>query len=547
MKNRIFILLFALCAASCANHSHQIDDLSHVFRYNESKGISSLDPAYARNQTVIWPVSQLFNGLLQMDDSLKIRPALAKSWEVSPDGKVYTFQLRMDVRFHDDPVFPGGRGRMTSAEDVEFSFSRILDPAVASPGLWVFSKLQKGDADHPKGFKALNDSTFRIWLDGPFPPFAGILTMPYCFVVPHEAVERYGKDFSRHPVGTGPFMFRMWVQDEKLVLVKNPHYFERDSSGNRLPYLDAVAVTFIKDKQSEFLEFLSGNLDFLSGVHPTYKDELLTPSGHLNPHYEGRYKLITQPYLNTEYLGFLVDTTLKEVKNSPLKISGVRKAINFGFDRRRMLRYLRNNIGEPAVKGMVPYGLPDFDHSRITGFGYNPDSARYYLEKAGFPNGKGLGEIKLTTTADYLDLCEYIQFELARLGIRLSLDVATGASFRNKVANSNLMFFRGSWIADYPDPENYLSLFYTGNFSPSGPNYTHFSDKRYDRIYNEAINSSDPSRRSHLYEEMDQMIIDHAVIVPLYYDQVVRFVPVNVSGLGSNPMNMLILKYVKKR
>ena len=480
MKITLTFLLLFVIAASCSVRKQNEEDTLRVFRYNESKGISSLDPAYARNQTIIWPVSQLFNGLLQMNDNLQIEPALARKWEVSSDGKVYTFYLRTDVYFHDDPVFPEGKGRTVDATDVEYSFSRILDPAVASPGMWVFGKLDKDDPDHAPGFRALNDTTFRVWLKEPFPPFPGILTMPYCFVVPHEAVEHYGKDFARHPVGTGPFKFRIWVQDEKLVLVKNEHYFEKDSTGIPLPYLDAVAITFIKDKQSEFLEFLSGGIDFLSGVNPTYKDELLTPSGNLNPEYNGRFRLITQPYLNTEYLGFLADTSLPLVRNSQLNNADLRKAINFGFDRVRMLQYLRNNIGTPATKGMVPYGLPDFDHNHISGYQFNPDSARYYLKKAGFPGGTGLNEIVLTTTADYLDLCEYIQFELARLGITLRLDVATGASFRNRVANSNLLFFRGSWIADYPDPENYLSLFYSPNFSPSGPNYTHFSDRLYD-------------------------------------------------------------------
>ncbi len=537
----------ALIVAACTGKRIDSSDLSRVFRYNESKGISSLDPAYARNQTVIWPVCQLFNGLLQMNDSLQIIPCLARTWDMSDNGTIYTFHLRTDIRFHDDPVFKGGRGRKLMASDVVFSFSRILDPSIASPGRWVFSKLERDDPDHPLGFKAVDDTTFRIWLSEPFAPFPGILTMPYCFIVPHEAIDYYGRDFARHPIGTGPFRFGMWVQDEKLVFLKNDHYFESDSSGNRLPYLDAVAITFIKDKQSEFLEFLSGGIDFLSGVHPTYKDELLTPSGNLNPEYENRFKLITQPYLNTEYLGFLVDTTIAMVKRSPLSNINVRKAINFGFDRVRMLRYLRNNIGTPAVKGVVPYGLPDFDHSRVSGYQFSPDSARYYLTLAGYPNGKGLDEIVLTTTSDYLDLCEYIQFELTRLGIHLSLDVATGASFRNKVANSNLLFFRGSWIADYPDPENYLSLFYSNNYSPSGPNYTHFSNKGYDDLYNEAIHTLRKEERARYYESMDQMIIDQAAIVPLYYDQVARFVPVNISGLGSNPMNMLVLKYVKKK
>ncbi len=172
MKNPLLLLILAVpvvLAASCTSTKYRDEDLSRVFRYNESKGISSLDPAYARNQTIIWPVSQLFNGLLQMDDSLDIRPALARRWEISDDGTVYTFHLRTDVRFHDDPVFPGGTGRLVTAADVAYSFSRILDPSVASPGLWVLGKLDRGKPDHPEGFRALDDSTFRIWLNEPFP------------------------------------------------------------------------------------------------------------------------------------------------------------------------------------------------------------------------------------------------------------------------------------------------------------------------------------------------------------------------------------------
>ena len=405
MDKAWYVLIIFLVLTSC---SHQERTRPHnVFRYNESRGIVSLDPAFARDQTMIWPAVQLYNGLVQMDAELNIKPSVAKSWEISNDGLVYTFNLRNDVYFHDHEIFPGGKGRKVTAYDFEYSFSRILDPGIASPGFWIFNKLEKNNKDHPLGFRALNDTTFRIWLSETFPPFLGILTMPYCSVIPIELKENPQIDISSEPIGTGPFSFKLWRRDEKLILVKNPRYFERDSSGKSLPYLDGVSISFIKDKQSEFMEFLMGNLDFLSGLHAAYKDELTTRSGKLSSEYKGRFYMDTRPYLNTEYLGFLQDIESSVLQDHPLRNIYLRKAVNFGFDRSRMLKYLRNNMGTPAVHGFLPGGLPYHNPEEIRGYDYYPDSVWYYLEKAGFPKGEGLPDIKLTTTADYLDLCEF--------------------------------------------------------------------------------------------------------------------------------------------
>lgn len=533
------ILLFML-ADSCNRSTGKGEgEKQTVFRYNESKGISSLDPAHARNQTLIWPVTQLFNGLVQLDDRLRVRPAIASGWEISENGKVYTFHLRRDVWFHPSSFFRDSTRRVT-ARDFVYSFNRVLDPVTTSPGVWIFDHL-----DPERRFEAVNDSTLVIFLEDPFPPFLSILSMPYCSVVPREVTEALGRDFAMNPIGTGPFLFRHWSRDEKLVLRKNPDYFERDSAGRRLPYLDAVSITFIKDKQSEFLEFMKGNLDFLSGVHPAYKDELLTRSGALNPDYEERFRLITQPYLNTEYLGFLMKPGA-DPGEQPLQDLRVRKAINYGFDRHRMMKYLRNNLGYPATAGFIPGGLQG-GIAKGKGYGYDPDRSRALLEKAGYPGGEGLPAITLTTTSDYLDLCEFIQYELSNLGINLEIEVSTGASFRNRVANGNLDFFRGSWIADYADAENYLALFHSGNKAPEGPNYTRFSSPEYDLLYEEAIDRRDDSLRFDLYRRMDSLVTDQAPVVPLYYDMVVRFIPVTVNGLGSNPMNLLVLKHVQKK
>ena len=249
IKKIIGFLCFVLCLVSCQDKVSK-HDLSEVFRYNEKDNITSLDPAFAKNEPNVWATNQLFNGLVVFDDSLNVKPCIAKSWSISNENKTYEFILRDDVYFHKNIAFGKDSTRTVTAHDFEYSFHRILDPKVASSGRWVMQNV--------KSFKAVNDSVFRINLQTAFPPFLGLLSMQYCTVVPKEAVEYYGTEFRSNPVGTGPFYFKLWVENTKLVFRKNPLYFEKDEKGNQLPYLEAVAVTFYADKQTEFLQFIQG-------------------------------------------------------------------------------------------------------------------------------------------------------------------------------------------------------------------------------------------------------------------------------------------------
>lgn len=535
LRSSLFILL---ALSSCSGREKKP---VQVFRYNESKGIASLDPAFARNQSIIWPVNQLYNGLLQMDSRLNIRPCIAKGYEISDDGLSYTFFLRTDVYFHPHSLFSEVRDRKVVAADFVYSFNRLIDPSLASPGKWIMNNVDRiGDG---LNCRALNDSVLQIKLKSPFPAFLGLLTMQYCSVVPKEVVEHYGDDFRKNPIGTGPFKLKIWVEGEKLVLSKYEKYFEKDSLNVRLPYLEGIAISFIADKQSEFLEFLSGNIDFISGVNSAYKDEILTKGGTLREAYADKLNLLKGSYLNTEYLGFLLDK--ERLHNKALSELRVRQAINYGFDRKKMMIYLRNNIGIPATGGIVPTGMPGFELS-VAGFDYNPSKARKLLEEAGYPSGEGMEPIQLITTSDYLDLCEFIQFQLSELGLKIKIEVSSGGAFRELVANSRVDFFRASWVADYPDPENYLSLFYSKNSSPGGPNYTQFSSSYFDELYEKAMNEVDQKKRMLLYREMDQFIIDQAPVVPLFYDEVIRLCQKNIQHFETNPMNLLILKNVKK-
>lgn len=543
-NSAILVVLVVVMGWSCGGPVQQNQEDRTVFRYNESAGITSLDPAFARNMENIRATHLIFNGLVELDEELNVRPSIASSWEISDDGLVYTFVLRDDVYFHPSELFGKEGQRKVTAEDFVNSFLRIMDPELASPGAWIFQNLDKSQDNH-LGVEALSNDSLRIYLESPFPPFLSLLSMKYCSVVPHEVVEHYGLDFRNHPIGTGPFKFQMWKEGAKLVLLRNDAYFEKDIDGLGLPYLDAVAITFVKDEEVEYLNFLKGELDYLSGTNGS-NAEFMTPKGHLKAKYEGKFRVISQPYLNTEYLGFLVDEGREDLKDHPLMIREVRQAINMGFDRSSMVRYLKNNIGTPANAGFVPRGLPSFDAEKVKGYTYRPDSARKLLAKAGFPEGEGLPELQLSTTSQYLTLCEFIQGQLAEIGIRIKLDLNPAATNRELIALSKVNFFRKSWVADYPDAENYLALFYSKNFAPTGPNYTHFSNREYDDLYEQARAEVDVAKRQELYRKMDRILIHEAPVVPLYYDQVVRYVQSNVIGLGSNPMNWLDLRKVEK-
>ncbi|ANI88417.1 ABC transporter substrate-binding protein [Arachidicoccus ginsenosidimutans] len=524
-----FIFLF-----SCNHHTKNKEQ---IFYYNESRDIATLDPAFAKSQSVMWAIHQIFNRLVDLDSNMNIVPSVAKSWDVSADFLIYTFHLRNDVFFQNNAAFKNGKGRRLTAQDVAYSLNRIIDANTASTGAWLFNNRI---AQH--GFIALNDTTFQLKLLRPFHPILNILSMDYCSVVPHEAVEKYGKDFGHHPCGSGAFQFKFWDDGQALILQKNQHYWEYDKNGKRLPYLDAIDISFNANKAMEFLQFRQGRLNFISDIEPSFQDEVITKTGELRKQWQGKIVLEKQPYLNIEYLGILLDENNPLVKNSPLKIKSVRQAMSYAIDKKQLMMYLRNSIGTPANSGFAPSGLPSSNTDSVKGYNYNPTLALKLLNDAGFPNGKGLPAITLSTSPQFADVCDFVAKQENNIGIKVQVEVLQKSMMLQQTAQQQCALFLGSWIADYPDAENYMACFYGKN--PAPPNYTRYKNKAFDDLYEQSLQENNDSVRYSMYRKLDQMMIDDAPVIPIFYDEVIRLVQPDVRGFQTNALNTLELKNV---
>ena len=543
LRNFFLLSLLAL-GGSCQFDAPASE--GEVFRYNEPTAIGSLDPAFASDQAHGWLSKQLFSTLVDSDSTLSPVPQLAHRWEASLDGIEWTFYLRTDVYFHDDPCFPGGQGRRLTAADVAYSLERLMATETSSPGWWILAQVGR--------IEVLDSATIRFHLTQPEEAMLGRLAMPYCGIVAPEAVAMYGADFSSHPVGTGPFYLKAWARQEKIVLRRNTRYFGRDAAGQPLPYLEAVAVRCIPDRQAAFLEFVKGELDMVSGMDASYKDQLFTQEGTLQSRWEGRLSLQKAPFLNTEFLG------IRQKNPSPAYLGDVRvrEALNWAIDRASMMRYLKNNVGIPAHGGVLPAGMPGYreadawEAAGTPGWSFDPGRAKALLHEAGLLDADGrpkpdLEPIVVSTTASYRDICEYIQSAWNQLGLPVEVQVMPSAAFREDKANGRLPVYRASWIADYPSAGNYFMLFDSKWAAPLGANASQIESPELDAGIAQWALAERTGQGAEAAFALDQKIHRSALCIPLFYDESIRVFHHEWVGIPPHPMNMLDLRRARRR
>lgn len=543
MKKTIFFLVIStLLLMSC---SEKKTEDANIFRMNMDEGLLTLDPAYAKDQRTMWMTAQIFEGLVDIDSNSKVIPAIAKRWEISEDGKIYTFYLRNDVFFHKHAAFGKDSTRKVLAADFVYTFTRICDKKTISTGKWIFSghieglsAFNKKEVTTISGFKALNDSTLQIQLTESFPPFLGTLSMAYCYVVPKEIVNLYGEDFGKNPIGTGLFTCKKWDFNRYLLLHKNKDYYQKG-----LPYLSGVYVQFIASKLSAFEAFRQGKLDFINGIDNSYKDELLTKNGEIQAKYKEKYRFYFSPQSITNYVGILIDSSKYADKKHPLLDVKVRKALAYAIDRPKIAHYLLNNIAYPADGGFIPYPCYGYETKPVKGFDYQPDSAIFLLKNY----AKNQLNFTLYCSPQTAYIYEFLQREWEKVGVQVKIEVAEAGSIRGDAKNSKLQLWQANWIGDYPDAETYTNFFLTKNFAPEGSNTPHFHNVLFDSIYNDAMKENLDSIRFTQYLRLDAEMLKQVPVIPLYYGRILRITQNNISGIVTTPMNNLSLKYVEKK
>ena len=455
----------------------------------------TLDPHKTTDSTSATVIVEVFGGLVTIDPNLKVVGDLAKDWEISPDGTTYTFFLREDAKFHD--------GKPVTAQDFKWSIERVSDPLTASPVVdqylgdivGVKDKL-RGDASDVRGVRVVNNHTLELKIDAAKSYFLAKLTYPTAFVLDRENVES-GRRWFRKPNGTGPFKLEEYLPGERLVLARNDLYHLG------APHLDRVR--FILSGGTAMLMYENDEIH-VTGVGIADLDRILDPKSSLNP------QLIqAPPSFSTDYIGL-------NTNEPPFDDIKVRQALNYAIDKKEIARVILADLVVPA-NGILPPEFPGHNED-VKGYDYDPVKAKRLLEESTYgPGQKKLPPIILTTAGQFgssvgLDMEVILESWRLNLGIQVEIQQTEFATYLQDLIKRRFQMFQIGWIADYPDPENFLDILF---HSESKNNHTGFSNEQVNKLLEQARVEKDEAKRFQLYSQAEQLILDQAPWVPLWY------------------------------
>lgn len=534
--------------------------LGGIVRLNEVENIKSLYPISINDQVSYHLAAQVYEGLVKYNQNdMTLLPGLAYKWEVSEDLLVYTFHLRSGVKFHDDACFPEGKGRIITAADFKYCFDKLCSTDPSNNQFDVtfkdkveganesFSTSKAGKKNGVSGVKVVNDSTLSLKLTYPNPGFMNILAMPGCYLYAQEAFAKYGSEMRVKTVGTGPFAIETVKEGEVIILKKNPNYWGVDEHGNKLPYLDGIKWTFIREKKAEILEFKGGKLDMVYRIPVEMFHELMGDLSNAKER-KSEFNILSSPALNTNYYGL-------NCQSSTFNKKEVRLAFNHAIDRQKIADFTIQGEGEAAIYGMVPYTesfeKEGYDYKSLKGYNYDPEKAKEYLKKAGYPDGKGFPKVTLEINSGGGDrnilVAEVVQKMLKEnLNVDIDINTIPFAEHIENIQSAKADFFRFGWTADYPDPETFLTLFY-GKHVPatmgekSYINTTRYINARFDSLFSAASKIADKKERYAMLAKAEQVMLDDAPFMPIFYDENFRLEQLNVRNLPENIMNYMDL------
>lgn len=502
--------------------------------------------------------NQVYEGLVRLDPvTLNIRPGVAKSWEIDSSGTVYTFRLKPNVYFHDDSCFPKGKGRKLVAEDVAYSIQLLCTP---QPQNLLFNSTVKEhlvgatdyhdsfpaneDTEAPKvalsGVEVLNDSTLQLRLKQPYFSFIYTLAHTPLAIIPREAVKAYGTDTY---IGTGPFMLGS-IPDfsgNRLVLHRNTNYHGRDTLGNQLPFLDSIVIHLTDTRNSTLSEIVESNYHIINQLPSESVTRLVEEE--LQSFQSGKPKFIVsrEPEMGTHYYQFnLTSETLKNPK--------VRMALNYAVNRVRLINdILKGDAKGPGHYGITPPIYPDYETIHLFGYQHDPEKARQLLTEAGYPNGEGFPILELKINDNgykNTNVAIEIQNQLRDvLGIHIDIEVIP---FEQKLSDMRLArgdIFRTTWLADYPSPESFLSLFYgkhvpASTEEPSFPNSTRYVNAEFDALFEKAMRAQTRSESLGYLMQAEQILIDDAPVLVLWYKENYKLIHADVRNFFTNALDV---------
>lgn len=558
--NILFLLFsFSILLNSCGDSNSDTSNLKAVggkiyggeFSFMSPEKIESLLPITVSNIYSNRILSQIYEPLLRIDMStMQVIPSLAESFKVSEDAKVFTLKLREGVMFHEDDCFSNNDDRTLTAEDVKFSLDLACSGLKHNEISYLLVDKILGAAEYNKasenqlpetgvsGIKVINSTTIQITLDEPFVGFDKILTHNSLGIISKKAYLKYGDKLDTHPVGTGAFILDE-MNDEKITLKRNPSYWKKDEFGNQLPFLDKVVMTYSKNKRSELTAFNERKIDIVLEI-PV--EEIQYVFGTLEDAQNGKnvkHKVETETSMKMTYMAFACES--KEFSDER-----VRRAFNLAVDRQVVIDEYLEGEGYAAEHGFVP-PMDNYPYKKVKGYAFNPELARSLLAEAGYKGGANFPalEVYVNTkegSSTHKMMKGVVDNIKKNLNVNLKIKLCTIQQRNEAIAKGTAKLWKGGWIADYPDAENFLTLFYGKNISDNEKSVVNdfkFRNEKFDLNFEKALKELNKDKRDEMLNICDQITIDHSAILPILTDDFIVMVNVRVRDFKTNAIQAL--------
>ena len=517
-------------------------------RLMSSEKITNLFPLSSEDVYEQRVNNQIFESLLKIDQTgTHVIPSLAESFTISADAKTYTFKLRKGVYFHADDCFSNKDGRELVARDIQFclqfacsglpenKIGNLLINKIKGAKKFHTSTKQSIKGHSVSGIKVIDEYTIEINLDESYVGFDKILTHPNLGVFAPEVYEKYGKQILKHPVGTGPFQIDTW-NNKGLTLKRNSKYWKKDVYGNKLPFLDKVLLTYSKTKKDELLAFRKEKIDIILEIPA---DEIENTLGTLKEAQAGKnikHKVDSKSSMSVNFYGFATGV-------KPFNDVNVRKAFNIALDRNELVTNWMKGEGYPMLNGFVP-PVSNYSTNKVEGFKFDISQAKQLLANAGYPDGKGFPVLDLYLNSQNgsstYELSKGIQKQLKEnLNIDVQIKLCSLQDRENAIKNGKALIWKTGWVADYPDASNFLDLFYSGENSVYKSNPFQYNNTKFNTLLEASMKEKDNEKRIAILVQCDQIIIDEAVVMPIFNDDFITMVNAKVRNFQTNSMEIL--------